>query len=394
MISLLARYFIPDRENLTDPRVRERYGVLCGGVGIALNLLLFVGKFIAGLLSGSIAVTSDAFNNLSDSGSSLISMIGFKLAGRKPDPDHPFGHGRFEYVSGLIVSMLILLMGFELATTSIDKIRNPAPPVFNWLAVIILGVSILVKLYMMLYNRRIGKKIDSAAMRSTATDSLSDCISTAVVLACTLLSPLTSFNLDAWCGVAVSVFILIAGIRATIDTVNPLLGMPPEPEFVNEIEKLVMSHETVVGIHDLIVHNYGPGRCMITLHAEVPCDGDLLQMHEVIDDIESDLRRELGCEATIHMDPIATSDPKTLAYRETVLQIIKALDPIITMHDFRVVHGENHTNLIFDVVLPFDYPVSDDEMRAKISALVREQEPCCFCVINVDKSYVGVSHQK
>ena len=389
MIQLLARIFLKNRD---DPaKRREGYGILCGAVGIVLNLLLFAGKLIAGLLSGSIAVTSDAFNNLSDSGSSLISMIGFRFAGRKPDPDHPFGHGRYEYISGLIVSMLILLMGFELGTSSFEKILHPELPQFSWLTVAILAASILVKLYMMFYNLRIGKEINSASMLSTGIDSLSDCVSTGAVLVCTLIAPLTSFNLDAWCGLAVSVFILIAGFKAAMETIDPLLGVPPEPEFVDGIEKLVMSYDGIVGIHDLIVHNYGPGRQMISLHAEVPSDGDILAIHEVIDDIEVALREKMGCEAVIHMDPIDTSDPRTLAYKQVVLEVLQSIDPVITMHDFRVVHGENHTNLIFDVVLPFAYATGDEEMRKKISWEVQAREPKCNCVINVDKDYANRS---
>lgn len=386
MIHLLARIFLKETD---DPvKRREGYGILCGAVGIFLNLILFAGKLTAGLLSGSIAVTSDAFNNLSDSGSSLISMIGFRFAGKRPDPDHPFGHGRYEYISGLIVSMLILMMGFELGTSSVEKILHPELPQFSWLTVGILTASILVKLYMMLYNMRIGKQIHSAAMHSTGIDSLSDCVSTTVVLICTLAAPFTSWNLDAWCGVAVSVFILVAGFKAAMETIDPLLGTPPEPEFVQGIQELVMSNDAIVGIHDLVVHNYGPGRRMISLHAEVPCDADILAIHEVIDDIEVSLKEKLGCEAVIHMDPIATADPKTLAYKETVRQVLQAMDPVITMHDFRVVHGENHTNLIFDVAVPFDYAASDEEVRKQVCAQVHEKEPRCNCVINIDKDYV------
>lgn len=383
MIRLLAKIFLKETD---DPaKSREGYGILCGAVGIVLNLILFAGKLLAGILSGSIAVTSDAFNNLSDSGSSLISMIGFRFAGKKPDPDHPFGHGRYEYISGLIVSMLILLMGFELGSSSVEKILHPEPPQFAWLTVGILAVSILVKLYMMLYNMRIGKEIDSASMRSTGIDSLSDCVSTSVVLACTLLSPLTSFNLDAWCGMAVSVFILIAGVKAAKETIDPLLGTAPEAEFVHSIEEIVMAREGIVGIHDLIVHNYGPGRQMISLHAEVPRHIDILDSHETVDDLEMELREKLGCEAVIHMDPVDTTDPKTLYYKEVVSQVVREQDPVITMHDFRVVHGEGHVNLIFDVVLPFDYGQTDETVKKQICDAVSRREPKCRCVIKVDK---------
>lgn len=387
MIRLLAKRLIGNYDNYTDAKVREGYGVLCGAIGIILNLLLFLGKFVAGTISNSIAVISDAFNNLSDSGSSLISMIGFKFSGKKPDPDHPFGHGRFEYIAGLIVSLLILLMGFELATSSVQKLFAPQKTMFSWLTVGILAGSILVKFYMLIYNLRIGKKINSAAMRSTGIDCLSDCISTTVVLLCTLLSPIVSIPLDAWCGVGVSAFILIAGFRAAMDTVNPLLGTPPEPEFVQQIRDIVLSHPDVVGIHDLIVHNYGPGRRIISLHAEVPCDADMLTIHEVIDDIETDLSRRLNCLATIHMDPIATNDPKTLSYKILAAQAVKELEGNISMHDFRVVHGTGHTNLIFDVVLPFGYRLSDEQVRQTVSQAVSVKDASCRCVINIDRDY-------
>ena len=389
MIRLLSSLFIPNSENVSDPRVRSAYGILCGIVGIFLNLLLFAGKLTAGLLTGSIAIVADAFNNLSDAGSSVITLLGFKLAGQKPDPEHPFGHGRIEYISGLIVSMMIVLMGFELGKSSIEKLIHPEETRSGWIAVAILAVSILVKLYMFLYNRSVGKKIDSAAMRATAADSLSDSAATAAVLLATILSPLVRpFPIDAVGGLLVALFILRAGIMAAIDTVSPLLGQPPEPEFVSLIEKTVRAHEEVVGIHDLIVHDYGPGRQMISLHAEISDKSDILQAHDLIDNIEQELRSVLGCEAVIHMDPIASDDETVNELRSFLEEQVRSLDPSVTIHDFRMVRGETHTNLIFDVVVPFGFRMSDEEVRQEISRIIKSVDRKYFAVIRIDKSYV------
>ena len=283
MISLLAKKFIKNREDVTSPAVRQAYGMLCGIVGIGFNVLLFALKLIAGTLSGSIAITADAFNNLSDAGASIVTLLGFKLAGQKPDPEHPFGHGRLEYISGLIVSMVILLMGIELAKSAVEKILHPEAVEFTLLTGGILLASILVKLYMYLYNRAVGKKIGSAAMEATAMDSLSDCAATAAVLAATLIGHFTSLQIDGWCGIVVAALVLWAGIQAARDTISPLLGQPPAPEFVQRIEEIVLSSPVVQGIHDLIVHDYGPGRVMISLHAEVPAHGDIMALHDEIE---------------------------------------------------------------------------------------------------------------
>ena len=387
MIEFLSRRLIRDAGNVKDTRVRESYGILCGIAGIFFNLLLFAGKLTVGLLSGSISIVADAFNNISDAGSSCITLVGFRLAGQKPDPDHPFGHGRIEYLSGLIVSMLIVLMGFELGKSSVERIFSPEKTVFSLTTVIILGVSVLVKLYMAFYNRRIGKKIGSAAMMATATDSISDSVATSVVLLCTLIARFTSLELDAYCGLAVSVIILIAGIRSAMDTVNPLLGQPPEEEFVREIETIVRADPSVVGIHDLVVHDYGPGRRMISLHAEVPADGDILELHDAIDNIENRLKRELSCEAVIHMDPVSTGENIAEAKR-AVLNRVQEIDERITIHDFRMVEGPTHTNVIFDAVVPFTVPLSDAEAAERIRAKVKEENPNWFAVVQIDKSYV------
>ena len=388
MITLLSRWFIRDRDHVTDPAVRRAYGQLCGLTGIGLNVLLFIGKFLAGTISGSIAITADAFNNLSDAGSSVITLLGFRLAGRKPDPEHPFGHGRIEYISGLIVSGLILLMGAELAKTSFDKILHPAAVDFSVIAMVILAVSILVKLYMSLYNRQIGKKINSAAMAATAADSISDAISTSAVLAAMLVAKFSGLMIDGYVGMIVAVLILISGVKAAKETIAPLLGQAPEAEFVQQIERIVMSHPPICGIHDLVVHDYGPGRVMISLHAEVPAGGDMLELHDVIDNAEIALRRELNCEAVIHMDPIVTDDGITSELRAKVSELVKTIDERITIHDFRIVPGNTHTNLIFDAVVPFDIGISAQEVSERISRLVSGMDSNYLAVVLVEHSYV------
>lgn len=388
MIEFLARVFIRHRDTLSPSALRQAYGQLCGAVGIGLNLLLFAGKLFAGTISGSIAITADAFNNLSDAGSSVVTLLGFRLAGRKPDPEHPFGHGRMEYISGLAVAGLILLMGVELGKSSLKKILSPEEIVSSPLVLAILAVSVAVKLYMFYYNRSIGRKIKSAAMSATATDSLSDAVSTTAVLIATLVGQLTGLNIDGWVGLLVALFILFSAYKAAKETLSPLLGQTPDPEFVERIEQIVLSYPEVLNIHDLIVHDYGPGRVMISLHAEVPADGDLLQLHDVIDNAEHRLKKELGCMAVIHMDPIITNDAHTDALRMAVAEKVKSIDPRLTIHDFRTVPGSTHTNLIFDVVVPYDVKLTADEVRRRIGALVKELDENYFAVVQVDNSYV------
>ena len=388
MISLLAKWFIPNRENTADAAVRRAYGQLCGLVGIALNILLFAGKFFAGTLSGSIAITADAFNNLSDAGSSVVTLLGFRLAGKKPDPEHPFGHGRMEYLSGLVVSALILLMGVELAKSSFQKILHPEAVEFSVAAVVILLASIAVKLYMSVYNRTIGKKINSAAMVATGIDSLSDTISTVAVLIAMVVGKFSGLMIDGWVGMVVALFILYSACRAAMETVSPLLGQAPEEEFVQRIGELVLSHEEVCGIHDLVVHDYGPGRVMISLHAEVPSNGDILELHDMIDGIEMELREQLDCEAVIHMDPIITDDALTTEMRIKTAELVKEVDERATIHDFRMVIGPTHTNLIFDAVVPFGGEKSNHQMEEEIKERVRQMEGTYFAVVRVENSYL------
>ena len=386
MISFLARFFCKS-EGRTPAQLRTAYGVLCGTVSIILNLLLFAGKFFAGTVSGSIAITADAFNNLSDAGSSVVTLLGFRIAAKTPDPGHPFGHGRAEYLSGLAVAMLILLMGVELAKESLRKILHPTLVDFSWLAAGILAASICVKLYMAVYNRSIGKRMNAPALLAAAADSLSDCVSTAAVLIATLIGHFSGVPIDGWVGIFVALFILKGGVDAAKDTIDPLLGTPPTPEFVKEIEDLVMAHKEILGIHDLVVHDYGPGRVMISLHAEVPASGSVMELHDTIDNLEQELHRKLGCEAVIHMDPLADDDGATAAVREQVAELVKCIDPAIAIHDFRMVPGPTHTNLIFDVVAPLAFRLSDQEVAQQVRALVQSLDSRYIAVVHVEHAY-------
>lgn len=388
MIAILSKIFIKNREDYKDSEVRRQYGILCSVFGIILNVVLFGLKYFAGLVSGSVAITADAFNNLSDAGSSLITVIGFKFAGMKPDTEHPFGHGRFEYISGLAVSIAILMMGFELGRSSIEKIIHPEPVDTSITAFIILVASILVKVYMAVYNRSIGRKIHSAAMAATAVDSFSDAVATTVVLVCMGIMVGTGLNVDGYCGVLVAVFILYAGYQAARETMSPLLGGKPEPEFVQRIQDIVMQHEKIAGFHDLIVHDYGPGRLMISLHAEVPGDEDIYLLHDLIDNIEAELDQQLGCESVIHMDPIETNNELVMSMRKEVSSIVKELDDKLSIHDFRMVTGNTHTNLIFDVVLPQEFPMTDEQLRKMVQEKIMEKYPQYFAVIKVEKEYI------
>ena len=386
MITMLARLLLRP-EGRDEAALRKGYGMLCGAVGIFLNVLLFAGKFFAGTLSGSIAITADAFNNLSDAGSSFVTLLGFQLAGQKPDSDHPFGHGRIEYLSGLAVSVLILLMGLELGKSSLSKIFHPTPVDSGPLVIAILCVSIAVKLYMSFYNRTLGRQLNAPAMLATASDSLSDSAATAAVLLATLVGHFTGVMIDGWCGVLVAVFILWSGLKAAKDTIDPLLGTPPQPEFVERIRSLVMAHTAVIGIHDLIVHDYGPGRRMISLHAEVSSSGNMMELHNEIDNIESELREKLGCEAVIHMDPIVTDDGITAPTRDRVAALVHGIDDAISIHDFRMVSGPSHTNVIFDAVVPYHFRLSDEEVVEKIKTAVRTLDDHYYAVVRVERSY-------
>ena len=387
MITFLASLFIKDRRNYDSPAVRQAYGVLSGAVGIGLNILLFLGKWIAGTVSGSIAITADAFNNLSDAGSSIITLIGFRLSGQAPDPEHPFGHGRMEYISGLLVSVAILVMGFELIWSSFGKLRDPEPIESSALVLGILLASILVKVYMFYYNRSLSKKLDSAAMKATSVDSLSDTVATTLVLIATVISKYTGLILDGWFGILVGIFIVYTGGSTLKETVDLLIGQPPKKEFIDEIREIVLGHSLVYGVHDLIVHDYGPGRRMISLHAEVAVDGDIQDIHEQIDHIEHELQEKLNCSATIHMDPIVTDDKEVLEMKEKVEEMVQSLDENFSMHDFRMVKGPTRTNLIFDVVTPLAFRLSGQEVAQQVRALVQSLDSRYIAVVHVEHAY-------
>lgn len=388
MITLLARLFIKDRDKVADAAVRRAYGMLCSLTGIGLNVLLFLGKYLAGRLSGSIAMTADAFNNLSDAGSSVITLLGFRMAAKKPDPGHPFGHGRIEYLSGVAVSIIIIVVGVQLGLESIDKIMNPQPVDAGLLPMLVLVASICVKGYMFAYNRGIGRKINSPGMAATAMDSLSDSIATSVVLISMLLSRFAGVNADGWGGIAVACFIIFSGFKAAKETLSPLLGNPPDPQLVHDITNIVLSHSEVMNVHDLIVHDYGPGRLMVSLHAEVPGNGDIYALHDTIDTIEYELSSMLGCDAVIHMDPVSPDGTKTAHMRDELAEAAKSIDPRLSIHDFRIVDGPTHTNVIFDAVLPNDSKLTEEEAVAQLETLVHSLWQNSHPKVHIDRPFV------
>lgn len=386
MTKLLVRLFIKDRDNVTDPKVRTQYGYLGSFTGIVLNILLFLGKLIAGLLSGAISVMADAFNNLSDAGSSIMTFVGFRMAAMPADKEHPFGHGRMEYVSGLIISFIIMMMGFELGKGSIEKIIDPQPAQFSLLTLCILIVSVLVKLWMALFNRKLGKIIDSTAMKAASVDSLSDCISTSVVIITMLIAFFTSVDLDAYAGIIVAAFILWTGFNTFKDSLTPLLGARPDDELVNKIRNTVLQYPGVIGVHDLMVHDYGVGNIVISLHAEVPSTMDFSNAHELIDTIEDDLKIKYKGIVSIHMDPIVSGDKEVDAAKDIVLGVISEIDPELSIHDFRMTKGISHENLIFDLVVPFGFRYKDIELAEMIREEVSKRDSRYFAVINVERS--------
>lgn len=385
MINFIAKHWIPDYRNYQDKYVRQQYGILCGIAGIFLNVFLFAGKLFVGWLSHSIAIMADAFNNLSDAGSSLILLFGFRLSGQKPDPEHPFGHGRLEYVSGLIVSVIIMVMAVELMKSSGQKILHPEEVVWHTWTLVVLVISILVKLYMFTYNRSYGNKIASAAMGATALDSISDAVATFVVLVSTVVSHFTGLQIDGVCGMLVGIFIMYAGISAAKDTINPLLGQPAEDCFVERVHEIVLSRKEILGMHDLVVHNYGPGRTMLSLHAEVPVDGSLVELHEVIDEVEHQISDELGCTAVIHMDPIWVKDEETQKMKKEMEADLKLIDPSLALHDFRMVRCTGHMKLFFDIQEPYSCKIEEKELVIRLQDHVAENHPGVELVVYVDR---------
>lgn len=388
MIELFVHKIIKNSENVNDPKVREAYGVLSGSVGIFCNLVLFVFKLLAGLLTGAVSIMADAFNNLSDAGSSIVTLIGFKMAGKPADTEHPFGHGRIEYLSGLFVAVAILFMGYELLKTSVTKMIHPEALEFKTVSVVILVTAILVKLWMAHFNFKLGKKISSEAMKATATDSLSDCISTGAVLIGMLIFYFLKVNIDGYIGAVVAVLVLVAGYNAAKDTIQPLLGSAPDSEIVQQIYDLVLSEPMILEIHDMVIHDYGPGRRMVSLHAEVAYDVDILEAHDVIDNIEQRLEEKFQYEATIHMDPVVTDDEELHSAREMVEKLVFETNKNWKIHDFRMVRGNTHTNLLFDLVVESADMLHAKEIEFDVKKKIHDADTHYYAVIKVEQSYV------
>ena len=385
MTERFLRLLVKDGHNTKDPRVRRAYGTAASVVCIVLNLLLCAGKITAGALFGFVSIMADGFNNLSDAGASLVSLVSFRIAAKPADRDHPFGHARVEYVASMIVSFLILLIGLELVGQAFDALLHPVAPSWSWLTVVVLAVSVVCKLWMALFNRKVGKLIDSDVCRATATDSLSDAIATASVLVATLLYRFLGWNIDGYMGLLVGGFIFVAGIRVLRETMNSILGEQPSAEVVEHIRAVVAGYPEAVGVHDMLVHNYGPGRLYVSLHIEVDGSRDIFEMHDCIDNIEKRLGEELGAYCTIHMDPIVTDDESVTALRRQVEEAVHAVDDRLGIHDFRVVSGPTHTNLIFDVTVPFECPMSDNAVKAAVAGQVSRLDESYCTVLTVDR---------
>ncbi len=394
MADILIRLFIRDRENTENAQVRENYGKFAGVVGIATNLLLFLLKITVGTLSHSISITADAVNNLSDSGSSVVTLVGFKISGKPADAGHPYGHARMEYISGLIVSFVIVILGFQLVQTSADKIIHPQTAQFSWLTIVVLVVSVLLKLWQCLFYRKIGKTIDSSALLATSFDSRNDILATSSVLIATVITALTGFNLDGYMGVVVALFIMFSGGKLIMSTVSPLLGNAPSEELVRKIYKKIQSYEGIVGMHDLSVHNYGVGKCFASVHCEVSAEQDIMVSHDIIDNIERDFLKEMDIHMVIHLDPVITDDSKTNELKAEVKNAIGQISEHIGMHDFRVVWGLTHSNLIFDIVVPFEFKIKDAELIGLISERVQKINASYRAVITVDHDYVPAFAEK
>ena len=388
MTNLLIKLFIRDANNIKSPQVRARYGTLSGCVGIAVNILLTVIKFIIGSMTGSIAITGDALNNLSDAGSSAISLLGFKLSSKPADEEHPYGHGRLEYVCGMGVGAIIMFMGYELIKSSIQKIITPEKTVFSWVAVAVLAISILGKLWLAIFNKNIGKRIDSGTVDAVVTDSISDIAATSASILALILSNYFTLPFDGIFGIIVSGFVIFAGIGVFKSTLAPLLGQPPTRETVEEIESKILAYPGVLGVHDLIVHDYGPGRCFVTAHAEVSSETDIMESHDLLDVIEQNIKEETGFLVTLHMDPIVQNDETITAAKQMVESIVKGIDERLSIHDFRLVAGPHHTNLIFDLVIPFSVKVDSRFITDRINSELQNRDKHYYAVITIDRSYV------
>lgn len=388
MTSLLIRLFVKDRDNVGDPTVRNRYALLASITGIILNILLFASKLTLGLITFSVAVVADAFNNMSDASSSVVTLVGFRMSGKHADKKHPMGHGRLEYISAFIVDMLIIVVGFELFMSSIDKIITPELPDVSNALLILLGVAILVKLWLFFYYGKIAKKINSAAIRAASFDSISDTIATTLVLVSAIISRYTNVAIDGWAGIIVAAFILFTGFKAAKETIELLLGSSPDPEFVDKIYEFVKNYPQVVGIHDVMVHDYGPGRLIVSFHAEVPSDSNFCYAHDVVDCIERDMHDKFGCIVTIHIDPIDVNDERVNEMRKLAEDTAKEVDPSFTIHDFRMTYGGKHYNMIFDLSIPTDSKLDDEDAAKLVAERIKEKNPDCFAVIKAEHPFV------
>lgn len=390
MTGLLVKLFVKNHEATQLPEVRASYGKLSGMVGIVCNVLLFAAKFLLGTLTASVAITADAFNNLGDASSGIVSFLGFKMASRPADKEHPYGHARYEYLAGLTVCVLILVIGVELFKESFLKILQPQPVIFSWVTVIVLFGAIGVKLWLAVFNRTLGKRINSQTLLATAADSRNDVIATGAVILATILSHITKHSLDGYMGLAVALFILYSGVNLVKETLDPILGKAADEELVKEIEKRIMSYPGVLGTHDLMMHDYGPGRLFGSVHVEVAAEEDVLKSHDMVDNIERDFLKELNIHLIVHMDPIITKDESVRNLRHWLAKEVKKVHEELTIHDVRVVPGETHTNIIFDCVVPHGLSRTDEEVKEAIDSLVKETYPNYYCVITVDHSYTEV----
>ena len=391
MTRFLLKLFVKDADGVLTATKRQRYGKVASCIGIVTNLLLFLMKVTAGLLFNSIAIVADAINNLSDSSSSLITLIGFKMSSKPADDKHPYGHARSEYISGFIVSIVIVFLGLQLLLTSVEKIWNPEPVQFSWLSVAILSVSILLKFWQGRFYKTVSKKIGSSALEATATDSINDVITTGAVLLSLFVAHFSGWQIDAYMGVLVAGFIIYSGVRSIIETLTPLLGAAPDEGLVCEIGEKIKSYDGVIGYHDLVVHNYGPDRCFASVHVEVPNTDDMMESHDLIDNIEREFVQKLNIHLVIHMDPVVVDDALTNELRAVVTEIVKETDPSLSMHDFRFVAGATHSNLIFDVAVPPSYKMCDDELRECIDKKVKELNQNYYTVITIDRSYISTT---
>lgn len=388
MTNLLVKLFIKDCENTKDPEVREKYGLLGSIVGIIVNIILSAGKYLIGIITRSISITADAINNLADAASCIVTLVSFKMSSRKPDKEHPFGHGRIEYIAALVVGFFVELMGYELIKSSINKIRNPEEIVFSIPAVAVLVISILGKVWLYIFNKKLGKKIQSPAMLAVAKDSLSDTTATLVSAIAIILSLFTDVAVDGYMGIIVSIFILSSGFGILKEAVGILLGTPPEKETVDKLISYILSHKEIIGIHDLVVHSYGASRTFASIHAEISSETNILNAHDTIDNIEKEVNKRFGIELVIHMDPVENNNDKVNALKEMTVKTVLAISEELSIHDFRIVDGPTHTNLLFDVVVPYGFEMNDKKLKTLIREKINEINESYFCVITIDNSYI------